>query len=420
MEYRLQAVWFVVPPSGGTGSEREDRLKAVLRTGDGILRRVRVVHVMEATIGGTRRHLVDLARGQARAGLEVHLAVATVRDPGFPADLEALEREGVGVARLPMVREIAPVRDLAAVRALAGLLKRLRPEIVHTHSSKGGALGRLASIATGVGARVHTPHTFAFLFSSMFGPAKRRLYRSIELLLGRATARTIAVSSSEAETFLRSGVVAAERIRVVPNGVDPARFLDAAPLALESLGLDRSRPVAAVIGLVYSGKGQDLALQCLVRPGCEALQLLIVGPGDTRPLEALAHELGVAERVRFLGPRSDVPALLAAIDFLILPSRWEGMPYIVLEAMASARAVAATPVDGARDLVVHGATGRIAERIDAEALALEVSALLALSPADRAAMGAAGRARVLQSYRVEDMVERTISVYDEVACGSST
>ncbi len=370
---------------------------------------------MEATIGGTRRHLVDLARGELRAGLDVHLAVATARDPGFPAELEALEREGVGVVRMPMVREVAPGRDLVHTHALAALLKRLRPEIVHTHSSKGGAIGRAASLATRIGARVHTPHTFAFLFTAMFGPARRGLYRSIEVLLGRATARTIAVSASEAETFRRARVVPAERIRVVPNGVDPACFLAAEPADLACFGLDPARPTAAVIGLVYSGKGQDLALRCLAANGCEELQLLVVGPGELAPLEAQSRELGLDGRVRFLGPRSDVPALLAAIDFLILPSRWEGMPYIVLEAMASARAVAATPVDGARDLIVHGTTGRIAAAISAEALHEEVRALLALDPAARAALGAAGRARVLSGFRIDDMVARTIEVYREVA-----
>jgi glycosyltransferase involved in cell wall biosynthesis len=291
---------------------------------------------------------------------------------------------------------------------------------VHTHSSKAGVLGRVASLATRIGKRVHTPHTFSFLFTAMFGPAKRRMYRSIETFLARTTARVIAVSPGEAETFRRSGVVSDSKIRVVPNGIDPARFADVRPIDIASFGLDPTRPTAAVIGLVYAGKGQDLALQCLARPACSELQLLVVGPGDLAPVEALARSLGIADRVRVTGPRNDVPALLAAIDFLILPSRWEGMPYIVLEAMASARAVAATPVDGARDLVVHGTTGRIAERIDADALAAEVAALLALAPAERAAMGAAGRARVLSSYRVEAMVERTIGVYEEVGCASCT
>ena len=120
---------------------------------------------MECTIGGTRRHLVDVARGQRRAGLDVHVVASTLRDPGFPPELDALEAEGVGVTRLDMVREVSPRLDRAHARALAAHLRELRPDIVHTHSSKAGVLGRHASLRTGVGARVHTPHTFAFLFA---------------------------------------------------------------------------------------------------------------------------------------------------------------------------------------------------------------------------------------------------------------
>lgn len=380
---------------------------------------MKVLHVMEATIGGTRRHLVDVARGQQQAGLEVHLAVATTRDPDFPADLEALEAEGVRVTRLPMVRSIRPWRDWRDYRSLVRLLREVRPDVVHTHSSKAGVLGRRASLATGVGARVHTPHTFAFLFEELFGALTRRLYRTLESHLARRTDRIIAVSGSEAETFRSSGVVPPELIRVVPNGIQISRFESAQPADLAGLGLDPGAPTAAVIGLVYAGKGQDLALEVLGREGCSELQLLVVGPGDTASLEARARELGVASRVRFTGPRRDVPELLAAVDFLLLPSRWEGMPYVVLEAMASGLPVLATPVDGARELVVSGETGWLAHSISAEALAQGARALLEMSDAERADLGRTGRERVAERYTVERMVQGLIEVYSDV-CGELT
>src|SRR5262245_56204586 len=101
---------------------------------------------MEATIGGTRRHIRDVARGQARRGLDVHLAVSTLRQPDFEADLRELERDGCHVTRVPMVRAIRPPADAAHWRALARHMERIRPDVVHTHSSKAGALGRAASI----------------------------------------------------------------------------------------------------------------------------------------------------------------------------------------------------------------------------------------------------------------------------------
>lgn len=384
---------------------------------------MRILHVMEATIGGTRRHLVDVASGQRRAGHDVSVIASTLRDPDFPADLDALEALGVHVHRLPMVRAIAPRTDLRHQRAIAAILQDERPEVVHTHSSKAGVLGRRASLEVGVGVRIHTPHTFAFLFGALFSPPKRALFKAIERHYARRTQRLIAVSASEAETFRSSGVVDPARVRVVPNGIDPARIEGAAPLDVAALGLDPARPIVAVIGLVYAAKGQDLALEALARlgpagSGLEDAQLLIVGPGEVDALRARAASLGLAARVVCTGPRADVPSVLAAATCLLLPSRWEGLPYVVLEAMAAGKPVVATPVDGARDLVRDGVTGALATAIDADAIATALARVLRATDAERAALGARGRARLDEGYTVARMVERLTAVYEE-ACAEA-
>ena len=377
-----------------------------------------IAHVMEATIGGTRRHLVDVAHAQLRRGDRVSLLVSTLRDPGFEGDLEALEAAGATVRRVPMVRAIRPGRDLAHLRRLKAALRELRPDVVHTHSSKAGVLGRRASLSTGIGARVHTPHTFAFLFGAMFGRAKRAVFRSIERSLASSTHRLVAVSESEAATIAASGVVDPGRLCTVPNGIDPARVEGAEPANLADFGLDAARPVAAVVGLLYSAKGQDLALEALAEEGLEGLQLLFVGPGDQGPLLELAARLGVQRRVAFTGPRDDVPSILAASDFLVLPSRWEGMPYVVLEAMAASRAVVSTPVDGARDLVEDDVTGFLASGVSGAALAAAMRRAVLAGSGRRERLGAAGRARLDGAHDVSTMAVRLDAVYRE-ALGAS-
>ena len=372
-----------------------------------------VLHVMEATIGGTRRHLVDVALGQARVGHEVTVVVSTLRDPGFPADLERLESAGVHVHRLPMVREIRPIKDLRHMRQLRRILQDRQPDVVHTHSSKAGVLGRRASMASGIGARVHTPHTFAFLFGSLFGRGKRALIRSIEVALARSTHRIVAVSTSEAETMRSSGVVPADILRIVHNGIDPTRIEGAAGIDLKDVGLDPALPVAAVIGLVYSAKGQDLAIDALAREGLEGLQLLFVGPGDPSALIARAEALGVNRRVAFTGARDDVPSILASVDMLALPSRWEGMPYVVLEAMAASLPVVATPVDGATDVVVDDVTGYLAEFVSSAAIGDALRRALIAGKARRRTLGLAGRERLTGAYTVEAMVLGLERVYQE-------
>ena len=218
---------------------------------------------MECTIGGTRRHITEVARGQNALGLDVHLAVAAERQPDFREDLARLVDEGVRVLELPMVRAVNPRLDLAHARALTRHVREVRPDVVHAHSSKGGVLGRWAALSAGVGRRVYSPHTFAFLHAASFGPAKRRLYRAIEAWFGRRTDRMIAVSDSEAETMRAAGVIDPERVRVVPNGIDPQPYSAALPADRAELNTPASAPVASLVGLVYEAKGQDLALEAL-------------------------------------------------------------------------------------------------------------------------------------------------------------
>lgn len=373
-----------------------------------------VLHVIEATIGGTRRHVVDATRGLARRGVRVSLAAAALREPRFREDLRALERDGVRVFEVPMVRSISPAKDWRDLRALERLLRELAPDVVHTHSSKAGVVGRLASLSTGIGARVHTPHTFAFLFGAMFGRVQRGVFREIERALGGATQRMLAVSSDEAATFVSSGILDATRVRVVGNGVDPRAWLAATPSDLTQFGVPRGAPAAVVVGLLNLAKGQDLALRALAE--VERLHLVFLGHGELdAQLRALAGELGVAPRAHFLGWRDDVPGFVAASDFVLVPSRWEGMPYVVLEAFAAARPVVSTRVDGARALIEPGRTGLLAEVESVTSLATAMRAACELQHEERRAMGAVGRELVLARHTNEHMVERLLEIYREVA-----
>ncbi|MFT6041890.1 MAG: glycosyltransferase involved in cell wall biosynthesis [Gammaproteobacteria bacterium] len=379
---------------------------------------MRVLEVMECTIGGTRRHLVDLAGGLVGCGDDVHLVVAVERMAAFRTDLQALEARGCTVHELPMVRSISPKKDLAHKREIARLLRELRPDVVHTHSSKAGVLGRSASMSTGIGARVHTPHTFAFLFDAMFSAPKRMLFRGVEKHLAKGTDRMIAVSQGEASTMIEAGVVAREKVCVVANGVDPESWSGVAPASRQELGIPDTGVMVLVAGLLNSAKGQDLAIEAMGQVRSEQVYLVLAGHGEElEALQALAARLGVEHRVRFLGWRDDVPALVAAADIVLLPSRWEGMPYVVLEAMAAARPVVATRVDGATDLVVPGQTGELVDVLDVAGIAAALDRMAEQSPEQRALLGQAGEARIRSAYCIEHMVAATRKVF-RAATGS--
>ena len=373
--------------------------------------RLSVLQVMESTIGGTRRHLTDLSRGLLARGVDLHLCVAAERQPDFRADLARLADEGAVIHELPMRRRISPATDARQLFAISELLRRVRPDIVHTHCSKAGVLGRLASQTTDVGVRVHTPHTFAFLFEDLFGPLKRQLFFALEQRLADGCARLIAVSEDEAVGFRASGVVDPARVAVIENGIDPHAWAVAEALDVTEYGFAADRPLLLCAGLLYAAKGQDLLLQALARPENADWQCAFAGSGSAAAeLEALADELGVADRVRWLGFRRDLPRWMAACDALALPSRWEGMPYVVLEAMAAGKPVVATPVDGARALV-SARTGWLADEIGADSLARALADCLAVGPDGRAARGAAGSEQVSAGHGVDRMVDRHLELY---------
>lgn len=374
---------------------------------------MRVLHLMECTIGGTRRHLVDVALGQRDLGYEVGVVVSTLRDESFPPDLERMRAAGVKVHVLDMLRRPAPWTDFRHLGQIKIILRNFRPEIVHTHSSKAGVLGRQASISTGIGVRVHTPHTFSFLFEALFSAPKRWIYRTIEQHYAKSTQTFVAVGSGEAETFAKAGFIDPAKVAVVSNGIDPKPYATAMP-SEENFGLDPNGPLVILVGLIYAAKGQDLALAALAEAGLEQVQLLCVGPGDTSELKAQAKALGVTERVRFLGPRNDVPALMARADLLLLPSRWEGLPYVVLEAMARGMPVVATPVDGAREVVLSGVTGFLSSAINAPSVAAALREALAKSREEWAQMGRAGQERVAKHYSLDSMVRGLDRVYLEL------
>jgi glycosyltransferase involved in cell wall biosynthesis len=378
---------------------------------------MRVLHVMEATIGGTRRHIVDVALGQVAAGLDVHVTAACERHAEFRADLERLARAGVDVQELAMVREISPLTDLGHVRDLVKRVNAVRPDVVHTHSSKAGALGRLAALRFRRAARVHTPHTFAFLFANMFGPAKRRVFRAIEASLAKRTDLVVAVGAGEARTMTEAGVVERSRVRVVKNGIDPTPFEGALPYTpRELLGREPAEGalLVGVVGLLNVAKGQDLAVRALAEPGCERFELLLVGHGEMEgALRTLAAELGVEERVTFLGWRRDVPRILRSLDALLLPSRWEGLPYVVLEAMAAGTPIVAARVDGALELVEDGVSGFTHAIESTPELGAALVRIATCTREQRRSLGAAGRALVLREHTIDTMVAGLSAVYAE-------
>lgn len=344
----------------------------------------RVVHVSQPVDAGVAGVVFDLVQEQREAGWSVRVLC-----PDGPL-AERTRQAGVPWSDWPATR--APgLSVITEVRALRSLLAGTAPELVHLHSSKAGLAGRLA--LRGRLPTVFQPHAWSFAAATGI---EGRAALGWERFAVRWTALLLCCSTEEQEEGVAQGVQGAST--VVPNGVDLRRF--AAVRAGERasvrarLGITPRVPVAVCIGRLSHQKGQDVAVQAweMVRREVPGAELLLIGDGPTRD-RLLAN---VGPGVRVLGERADVPALLAASDLAVLPSRWEGLALALLEAMATGLAVVATRVAGSASTLTGGdlpPAGAVVPIEDPRSLAGAVVERLA-DPVRARAEGRAGRQRV--------------------------
>jgi glycosyltransferase involved in cell wall biosynthesis len=304
-------------------------------------------------------------------------------------------------------------RDPAFAAAVTGFLAAHPADVFHCHVGTGSENWdgvRLARTA-GCPAVVQTQH-LPYLVSH---PRKRRaLHHAIE-----PVDRLIAVSEGQRRTYERIGVPR-ERFTVVPNGVAPRSAPPGRAAARAALGLDPDQPVVLTVGRLTHMKGQWHLVDAV--PGLLArfpdLAVVLVGDGPLRQaLEKRAAALGVAGAVRFPGHRADARQLLDAADVFVLPSRYEGMPLVALEAMEAGLPVVATRVIGSEEVVVDGVTGALVRPGDSAALGVALGRLLA-DPGLRRRQGAAGRCRYLAGFTRERMAADTAAVYEATLRGA--
>ncbi len=359
--------------------------------------RVRVAQVVTRFIAGAG----GVAFRGALALDRDRYAVTILAGDGGPLLAEA-ERAGFEVIRLRHLRPELRLRDVSALRELSAALQEGQYQVVHTHSSKAGALGRLAAHRVGVPAIVHTFHGFPF--HNFQSRVRRASYIAIERRLGRITDRFLAVGGAVAAEAVRLKIAPPERIRVIACAIDA----DILPLTEGTRAEARRRlgvpPGAVVVGSVgrldYQKAPQDLvaALNGLQRPDVWGVW---IGEGPLRAkVERLVRRNGLAGRFLFLGERRDVPALLPGLDVFAMASRYEGLPCALVEAMTCGVPVVATAVNAVPEVVIPGRTGLLVPPADPASLTRGLAYLLD-HPDERARMAAAARVQLGDRFRAE-------------------
>jgi glycosyltransferase involved in cell wall biosynthesis len=314
------------------------------------------------------------------------------------------------------VQRISIYDDLMALFELVLLMRRQRYDIVHTHNSKAGFIGRLAARIAGMPIVVHTIHGFAF--HEFEKPPRQILFILLERFAARFADKLITVSEPLKQWGLRLGIGKKEQYITIYDGIEINRFILDVNVGQkrQEFGIKAADLVVGVVSKLWEGKGHRCILQAAqkVVKKVPDVKFMFVGEGYLRKeLEQLVQKLGLSDYVIFTGFRTDIPQITAIFDIAVLASFYEGLGRVLLEAMVLGKPVIATRVGGIVDVVDDGKTGILVPPNDSEALAQALIKLL-LDGELRRRMGEAGRAKIDAKFSARTMVSQIEKVYEEL------
>lgn len=382
---------------------------------------MRVMHVItRMIIGGAQENtLYNCLDLRQFHGDEVLLVTGPAEGP--EGDLLQQGRAGdLPVELLPELRRaIHPPRDVRALRALRRLIASFRPDVVHTHSAKGGFLGRRAAWGERVPAIVHTVHGAPF---HPYQPAvARRLFQVCERMAAGWCHQLISVADAMTDLMVDAGVAPRERFITVYSGMDVEPFLAAdthRAAVRKRLGFEDHHIVVGKIARLFHLKGHDdlITAAAEVVKRNPQVRFLLVGDGILRPaLQRRIAELGLGEHFVFTGlvPPSEIPSLIGAMDALVHTSFREGLARALPQALIAGRPVVSYDVDGAREVAIDGQTGYLVAPGDTQTLAQRIGELAA-DGAARARMGRAGQQRFTDQFRHQQMTAQLREIYLDI------
>jgi len=366
----------------------------------------------DSPMGGAQVHLLLLLQNIDRKNF--HCRVITGGGEEFVNRINALGWETIIVPEL--VRSIHPVKDYVAIKKIVRILREQHPDLIHTHTSKGGVIGRIAARQAKIRRIVHTVHGFGF--HDLSNPIRKHLVIYIERFLGRFTDKLICVSQEIFQSALAYRFVPPDKAICIPNSIDLSRF-DPDKLTgdlFDKFNLTKDATVIGMVGRLDAHKDPITFVNAAtyILKEFPDIKFILIGDGPLRAtLEQTVRSLQIHNSIIFAGWSQDVPSLLNDIKIFVLTSLREGLPLTIIEAMAMAKPVVATDIIGNREVVVNGETGFLVPPKDPEGLASAVMRLLR-NPELMAEMGRAGRKRAVENYDVKLMVKNTEAVYRQI------
>lgn len=377
-------------------------------------KKIRVLHIhTRGVVGGSGTNTLFTMENLPKDKYIAELACGS----GGPLVDEA-KKNNLTLEKVPhLINEINPFFDLVAIFELIILMTRKNYDIVHTHNSKAGILGRFAANISRVPIIIHTQHSCVYKYGTL-NYFQKKLFYFLEKISARFTDKIIYISQSLREEFIKSNISTKDNSVTIYSGIDIKNFKITVDVARkkQQLGLETGDFLVGIISRLEAGKGNEFVIESIPRiiKKVHNIKFIFVGEGCLRPnLESLAVSLGVKDKIKFLGLREDVPELLHIFDIVCLASLYEGMGRVLLEAQAAGTPVVATKIGGIVDIVKDGKTGILVPARDTDALA-DAIIKLAQDKNLRAKMSEEAQRFVDWRFSSEKMVEDIINLYEEL------
>ena len=369
--------------------------------------KIKVLEMIDRSfLGGGQITLLSLAKGLDRDKFEVMAASGG----GGPL-VDELRR--LGIPHLPI--DVRKSSGLGAIGRIAAALRGAAIDVLHTHGGVAGLYGRLAAKKAGIPAIVHTLHGIHYLHYR--NPLAKRASIILERRLSRSTAAVIFVSQADLQVGMKLRLVPAGKCRLIRNGVDPAGLIPDFDRAAKKNELGSAgRPLVVAVSRLHRQKGLKHLLRAvpLIREEVPAVKIVVAGGGPLESkLTSQVRRLRIEESISLLGERKDVREVLAAADVFVLPSLWEGLPYVLIEAAALGKPIVAADIDGVREVIRSGETGILVPPRDPGRLAAAL--ILLLKDQDLACkLGERAKRDIPPGFSLERMIRETETLYQEV------
>jgi glycosyltransferase involved in cell wall biosynthesis len=371
------------------------------------LTRVRVLEMIDRPfLGGGQITVLTLARGLDKDKFEILVA----SEEGGPL-VDELKK--IGIRHIPV--KLGKLSGLSAVRDITSVLRENSIDVLHTHGGIAGLYGRIAAKKAETPVVVHTVHGIHYLHYR--NPAVKQAFIVLERWLSRSTDAVVFVSVADMERAARLRLARPPKARFIRNGVQPIspeRLGD--PAAVRAQLGAVGKPLIVAVSRLHRQKGVTFLLRAipLVRTEMPSARVVVAGGGPLADrLGAELKKLRLEDNVTLLGEREDALNILAAADLFVLPSLWEGLPYVLVEAAALGKPIVAADIDGVREVIKSGATGMLVRPRDPGSLAAAILFLLKDKPF-AARLGEAARAEIPPQFSVERMISETESLYLEI------